>query len=116
MRKIIDFWKHFWLGVWRIIKQIGSIRDIIALICSWIVLSGVGVGFIGIILKNGYLVGLGGTMVAFWVAPFTPLIPITIAVSMLIQRYVFMDKRISYKKIKAQFKSAFVVDLRTRQN
>jgi len=72
MRKIIDFWKHFWLGVWRIVKQIGSIRGIIALICSWVVLSVVGIGFIGIVLKNGYLISLGGTIMAFWIAPFTP--------------------------------------------
>ena len=73
-------------------------------------LSGVGIGFVGIVIKNAYLVGLGGTMVAFWLAPFTPLIPITIALSMLIQRYVFQDKRVSWKKIKEQFTKAFEKD------
>ena len=115
MKRFIDLWKQFWIGVWRIIKQIGSIRGVIALIFTWLALSGVGVGFVGIVLKNAYLVGLGSTMVAFWVAPFTPLIPITIAISMLIQRYVFQDKRVSWKQIKKQFKSAFSQDIRTKR-
>lgn len=113
MKRFIDFWKHFWIGIFRVIKQIGSIRGIIALILTWLLLSGVGVIFVGIILNNAYLVGLGGTMIAFWLAPFTPLIPITIAISMLVQRYVFQDKRVSWKKIKEQFTKAFEKDDKT---
>ena len=115
MKRFIDFWKRFWIGIWCIIKQIGSVRGVIALILTWLLLSGVGVGFVGIVLKNGYLMGLGGTMVAFWVAPFTPLIPITIAVSMLIQRYVFRDKRVGWSNIKSQFKEAFAKDENVRK-
>ncbi len=110
LKRFIDFWKRFWRGIFGVIKQMGSVRGIIALILTWLLLSGVGVGFVGIILKNAYLIGLGGTMVAFWVAPFTPLIPITIAISMLIQRYVFQDRRVSWRNIKEQFTKAFKKD------
>lgn len=112
---MISFWKRFWKGIWRVIKQMGSIRGVIALIFTWLLLSGVGVGLVGIILNNAYLVGLGGTIVAFWVAPFTPLIPITIAVSMLIQRYVLRDKRVGWSNIKSQFKEAFAKDENVRK-
>ena len=115
MNRFIDLWKQFWIGVWRIIKQIGSVRGVIALILTWLALSGVGVGFVGIILNNAYLVGLGGTIVAFWVAPFTPLIPICIAIAMLFQRYVLRDKSVGWKQIKAQFKEAFAKDENVRK-
>lgn len=97
---MISFWKRFWLGVWRVIKQMGSIRGVIALIIVWFVISGSGVSLLGIIFKNGYLIGLGATIYAFWLAPFTPLIPINIVIALLFQRYVFRDKNVGLSKIK----------------
>lgn len=82
----------------------GSIRGVIALILVWLVISGSGVSLLGIIFKNGYLIGLGATIYAFWLAPLTPLIPINIALAMIIQRYVFRDKRVGWSNIKSQFK------------
>lgn len=96
--------KRLWLGIWRVIKQMGSIRGVIALILVWLVISGSGVSLLGIIFKNGYLIGLGATIYAFWLAPLTPLIPINIALAMIIQRYVFRDKRVGWSNIKSQFK------------
>lgn len=107
MKRFINFWKHFWIGIWRVIKQIGSVRGIIALILTWLLLSGVGVIFIGIVIKNAYLVGLGGTILAFWVAPFTPLIPIMLGFALLTQRFVFIDKGIEKDRVVALFKEAF---------
>lgn len=103
---MISFWKRFWLGIWRVIKQMGSIRGVIALILVWLIISGSGISLLGIIFKNGYLIGLGATIYAFWLAPLTPLIPINIALAMIVQRYVFRDKRVGLSNIKAQFKEA----------
>lgn len=93
----------------------GSIRGVIALILVWIIISGSGVSLLGLILKNGYLIGLGATIYAFWLAPLTPLIPITLAISMIIQRYVFRDKRVGWSNIKNQFKEAFKKDINERK-
>ena len=107
--------KRFLVGVWRVVKQMGSIRGVIALILVWLIISGSGVSLLGLILKNGYLIGLGATIYAFWLAPFTPLIPINIAIAMIIQRYVFRDKRVGLSNIKSQFKEAFKKDENMRK-
>lgn len=112
---MISFWKRFWLGIWRVIKQMGSVRGVIALILVWFVISGSGVSLLGLIFKNGYLIGLGATIYAFWLAPLTPLIPINIALAMIIQRYVFRDKRVGWSNIKSQFKEAFKKDINERK-
>lgn len=104
---MISFWKRFWKGIWQVVKQMGSVRGVLALVLVWLLISGAGVSLLGIIFKNGYLIGLGATIYAFWLAPLTPLIPINIALAMLIQRYVFRDKRIGWRNIKTQFKEAF---------
>lgn len=112
---MISFWKRFWKGIWRVVKQMGSIRGVIALILVWFVISGSGVSLLGLIFKNGYLIGLGATIYAFWLAPLTPLIPINIAIAMIIQRYVFRDKRVGWSNIKNQFKEAFKKDINERK-
>jgi len=93
----------------------GSIRGVIALILVWFVISGSGVSLLGLVFQNGYLIGLGATIYAFWLAPLTPLIPINIALAMIIQRYVFRDKRVGWINIKSQFKEAFKKDINERK-
>ena len=107
--------KRLWLGVWRVVKQMGSIRGVIALILVWLIISGSGVSLLGLILKNGYLIGLGATIYAFWLAPLTPLIPINIAIAMLFQRYVLRDKSVGWTEIKKKFKEAFKKDENMRK-
>lgn len=46
-------------------------------------------------------------MYAFWLGPFTPLIPINIGLAMIMQRIIFRDKSVSWKAIKSKFKEAF---------
>ena len=112
---MISFWKRFWIGIWRVIKQMGSIRGVISLILVWFLISGVGLALVGALFKNGYLIGLGGLIFGFWAGPFTPLIPINIAIAMLFQRYVLRDKSIGWSNIKNQFKEAFKKDENMRK-
>lgn len=98
------------MGIWVIVKRMGSWQGVLSLVLVWLTLSGAGVSAVGIIFKIPYLVGLGGLIFGFWVAPFTPLIPICIAIAMLFQRYVLRDKSIGWKQIKAQFGEAFAKD------
>jgi len=37
----------------------------------------------------------------------TPLMPLTIALALIVQRFIFQDRSISVKNIKQQFKKAF---------
>ena len=97
------------------VKQMGSIKGIFSLLVVWLVFSGAGVALIGVIFKNGYLIGLGGLIFGFWAAPFTPLIPICIAFAMLFQRYVLRDKSVGWTEIKKKFKEAFEKDENMRK-
>lgn len=115
MMAMINFWRSFWLGIWRTVKRMGSVKGVISLIVVWVALSGVGVGVVGVLFKVPYLIGLGGMMIVFWASPMTPLIPITIAIAMLFQRYVLADKSIGWKQIKLQFGEAFAPDLSARK-
>ena len=101
--------------MWRVVKQMGSIRGVISLLLVWFLISGVGLALVGALFKNGYLIGLGGLIFGFWAGPFTPLIPINIALAMIIQRYVFRDKRVGWSNIKSQFKEAFKKDRNMRK-
>lgn len=112
---MINFWKSLWLGIWRTVKRMGSVKGVVSLIVVWVALSGVGVGVVGVLFKVPYLIWLGGMMIVFWASPMTPLIPITIAIAMLFQRYVLRDKSIGWKQIKLQFKDAFTPDLSARK-
>ena len=103
------------MGIWVIVKRMGSWQGVLSLVLVWLTLSGAGVSAVGIIFKIPYLVGLGGLIFGFWVAPFTPLIPICIAIAMIIQRYVFRDKRVGWSNIKNQFKEAFKKDINERK-
>lgn len=102
-KKILNFFK----GLWLIIKSMGNWRGILSLAIVWISISGVGIAVIGFIINNNWLKGIGATIFAFWAGPFTPLIPLTIALAMLMQRYIFRDKSVSFTSIKEKFKEAF---------
>lgn len=97
------------------VKQMGSIKGVFSLLVVWLVFSGVGLALIGLVFRNGYLIGLGGLIFGFWAAPFTPLIPLCIAIAMLFQRYVLQDKSIGWTQIKKQFKEAFKKDENMRK-
>lgn len=95
-RILIRFWelfKRFWLLVWQLVLEMRSVRGVIALLLTWLTLSGVGLIIVGFIIKNAWLIGVGTAMWLFWLAPLTPLIPITLAVAVFIKRYIFRDKK-----------------------
>lgn len=103
LKKILNFFK----GLWLIIKSMGNWKGITSLLIVWLLISGSGVAIIGFIIANNWLLGIGATMYAFWLGPFTPLIPINIALAMLMQRYIFRDKSVSVTSIKEKFNETF---------
>ena len=101
------WWVRFWKGIWAVVKSMGNWKGVLSLLITWLLISGSGVSLLGVIIANAWLIGIGITMYAFWLGPFTPLIPINIGLAMLMQRYVFRDKSVSWKAIKSKFKEAF---------
>src|SRR5678816_4275935 len=91
--------KRFFFFFWHVIKGMENIKGLFSLIVVWLVLSGVGLALVGVLFRNGYLIGLGGLIFGFWAAPFTPLIPLCIAVAMLFQRYVLRDKSVGWTPV-----------------
>ncbi|WP_026399547.1 hypothetical protein [Acholeplasma equifetale] len=107
LKKFINFWKKFFLAMWILIKKLGSIRGIISFIIVWTILSGSGVFILGWIFRNPYLMGIGAGIFAFWTAPFTPLMPLTLVIALIFQRFVLLDKRVSMKQIKEEMSKLF---------
>ena len=110
MKKAWKYFVNFWKGIWAIIKSMGNWRGVLSLFIVWLIISGSGLIILGFIIRNNWLKGIGITMYAFWLGPFTPLIPIMIALAMFIQRFVFLDKNVSWKTIKDKFKMVFSED------
>lgn len=81
IKKTFNWFIRFWKGIWAIIKSMGNWK--------------------GILIANAWLIGIGATIYGFWLLPLTPLIPINIAIAMLIQRFIFRDKNVSFNVIKA---------------
>lgn len=99
MKKIIVFWKLFFLMVWEIIKSMRSIRGLLSLLMSYMIFHGWAVLFlgIGIVSSNGWLIGLGSAVILFWFGPGTPVIPLILITALFIQRYILMDQRNKFK-------------------
>lgn len=87
-------------------KQMGNWRGLISLLISWLILSGSGLIILGLILKVKALTTIGIAIYAFWLGPFTPLIPIMIGFALVLQRVVFRDKNVKKDKIIALFQEA----------
>ena len=107
-----------WSPIWRftisslkaivnIIKEINTWRGRISLLLTWFLLSGTFLVILGIIIGNNalYLTGLG--LWVMWLGPGTPLLLLVIALSMIIQRWVFLDRSVSMETIKKAFRNAF---------
>lgn len=99
-----DWWVRFWKGIWSVIKSMGNWKGVLSLLITWLLISGSGVSLLGIIIANTWLIGIGATIYAFWLGPFTPLIPINIGLAMLMQRFIFRDKSVSMESIKEKFR------------
>src|SRR5690554_5679608 len=96
--------KAVFLSLFETIKQLRSIRGILAFIIIYITLSGFILIPLGRILKLNILIHIGTSMIIFWSLPLiTPLIPIVILLSMLFARYILRDKRINIKIVFDRF-------------
>lgn len=93
-QKFIRFWKVFFLTVWAIIKEMKTVRGIVALFISYMFYHGWAMVLVIINLVKGvyWQAGLAGIVIALWAGPFTPLIPLIIVTALLIQRYILFDK------------------------
>ena len=105
--KILKLFINFWKAIWNVIKSMKGWRGVLSLLIVWLVVSGAGVIILGYILAVPILRTIGYSIYAFWLGPFTPLIPLTIALALVVQRYIFQDKSISVENIKKQFKISF---------
>lgn len=76
------------------IKSMKTWRGVLSLFLSFMLFYGWLLIFIflGTILKNNSIFIIGSAGLAFWAGPFTPLIPLVITFSLIIQRYVLFDK------------------------
>ncbi len=97
--KFITFLK----GLWNVIKSMGNLKGVLALLITWLIISGSGLIILGFIFAIPKLTFIGTSIYAFWLLPLTPLIPINIGIAMLVQKYVFRDKNVSWENIKKQF-------------
>ena len=105
--RLTTFFINIWIGIFKLMKQMGNWRGLISLLISWLLLSGSGLIILGPILKIKALTTIGIAIYAFWLGPFTPLIPIMIGFALVLQRVVFRDKNVKKDKIIALFKEAF---------
>jgi len=105
--KLLKLFINFWKGIWNIIKSMKGGRGILSLLLVWLIISGAGLIILGYILAIPTLRTIGYSMYIFWLGPMTPLMPLTIALALIVQRFIFQDRSISVKNIKQQFKKAF---------
>lgn len=60
---------------------------------------------IGIIFGNAWLYSTGTTVILFWAGPFTPMWLLIVSTALVLQRYVFRDKKsMGWKEIKQYWK------------
>lgn len=105
--KLLKLFINFWKGIWNIIKSMKGWRGILSLLLVWLIISGAGLIILGYILAIPTLRTIGYSMYIFWLGSMTPLMPLTIALALIVQRFIFQDRSISVKNIKQQFKKAF---------
>lgn len=93
-RKFFNFWKNLFILIWETIKTMKTVRGLIALFLSFMIFVGWAYVLIvlGMIMHRTALTAIGTVVALFWAGPFTPLIPITLLVAFLIQRYILRDK------------------------
>jgi hypothetical protein len=94
MRKIIVFWKTFFIMVWDVIKTMRTFRGLISLFIAYMIYHGWAVIFfiIGTLSSNAWFLGVGSFVILFWFGPGTPVIPLILITALIIQRYVFFEE------------------------
>lgn len=108
IRWLISYLITFFKGIWQFIKRFfTSWKGIVSFIISFSLYVGWAIAFvvIGIIFGNAWLYSTGTTVVLFWTGPFTPMWLLIVSTALVLQRYVFRDKKsMGWKEIKAYWK------------
>ena len=108
IRWLISYLITFFKGIWQFIKRFfTSWKGIVSFIISFSLYVGWAIAFvvIGIIFGNAWLYSTGSTVVLFWAGPFTPMWLLIVSTALVLQRYVFRDKKsMGWKEIKAYWK------------
>jgi len=108
IRWLISYLITFFKGIWQFIKRFfTSWKGIVSFIISFSLYVGWAIAFvvIGIIFGNAWLYSTGTTVVLFWAGPFTPMWLLIVSTALVLQRYVFRDKKsMGWKDIKAYWK------------
>lgn len=77
--------KSFFVGLWHDLKDWKTF--ILFLIVCLVIGAPVWVPLLlGIIFKNGWLISIAGAVEAFWLAPFTPFIPLCVTITFIIKK------------------------------
>lgn len=108
IRWLISYLITFFKGIWQFIKRFfTSWKGIVSFIISFSLYIGWAIAFvvIGIIFGNALLYSTGATVVLFWTGPFTPMWLLIVSTALVLQRYVFRDKKsMGWKEIKQYWK------------
>lgn len=101
---LINSLRAIWFSLIETLKQLKSFRGVIAFILVYITLSGFILIPIASITNTPVLYHIATTLMVFWSLPLiTPLIPLTILITMLITKYVLRDKNINMKLVLDRF-------------
>ena len=108
MKRIINYLIAFFKSLWQFIKQFfTSWKGVVSFIISLMFWVGWAIAFvvIGIIFGNAWLYSTGTTVILFWAGPFTPMWLLIVSTALVLQRYVFRDKKsMGWKEIKQYWK------------
>ena len=108
IRWLISYLITFFKGIWQFIKRFfTSWKGIVSFIISFSLYVGWAIAFIviGIIFGNAWLYSTGTTVILFWAGPFTPMWLLIVSTALVLQRYVFRDKKsMDWKEIKQYWK------------
>lgn len=78
--------RKMWQWLKKLAKQLTDPFTFVVFGVLWVIVSGAGILVVGVILQNYWLIGVATTIIAFWVAPFTPLILLLILTSITITK------------------------------
>lgn len=108
IRWLISYLITFFKGIWQFIKRFfTSWKGIVSFIISFSLYVGWAIAFvvIGIIFGNAWLYSTGTTVILFWAGPFTPMWLLIVSTALVLQRYIFRDKKsMDWKEIKQYWK------------
>lgn len=108
MKRIINYFIAFFKSLWQFIKRFfTSWKGVLSFIISFMFWTGWAIAFvvIGIIFGNAWLYSTGTTVILFWTGPFTPMWLLIVSTALVLQRYVFRDKKsMGWKEIKQYWK------------